>query len=235
MRALNYEAAYGSARSPVFGRDAIATSHPLASQAGMAMLMRGGNAVDAALAAAMALTVVEPTGCGIGSDAFAIVWDGRELHGLNSSGRSPAAWTRERFAGRSATPELGWDAVTVPGAVAGWAKLVQRFGRLSFAEIAAPAIRFAREGFAVGPIVATLWAARGRNARRAAGLRGVLPAARAGAARRRGVSIRSACPHAREHRRIGRRLLLSRRTRAGDRHRRRAVRRRDDAGRHRGA
>jgi gamma-glutamyltranspeptidase/glutathione hydrolase len=137
MRTLDFHAPYGSARSPVFGRDAIATSHPLASQAGMAMLMRGGNAVDAAIAAAMALTVVEPTGCGIGSDAFAIVWDGSELHGLNSSGRSPAAWAPARFAGLSAMPELGWEAVTVPGAVAAWATLARRFGRLPMSEIAA--------------------------------------------------------------------------------------------------
>jgi gamma-glutamyltranspeptidase / glutathione hydrolase len=157
MDSLNYNIAYPSARSPVFGRDAVATSHPLASQAGMAMLMRGGNAVDAALAAAMALTVVEPTGCGIGSDAFAIVWDGAELHGLNSSGRSPAAWSPDRFAGRDEMPTLGWEAVTVPGAVAGWAALARRFGRLPFTEIAAPAICFAREGFAVTPIIATLW------------------------------------------------------------------------------
>jgi gamma-glutamyltranspeptidase / glutathione hydrolase len=157
MRTLDFHAPYGSARSPVFGRDAIATSHPLASQAGMAMLMRGGNAVDAAIAAAMALTVVEPTGCGIGGDAFAIVWDGSELHGLNSSGRSPAAWAPARFAGLSAMPELGWEAVTVPGAVAAWATLARRFGRLPMSEIAAPAIRFAREGFAVTPIIATLW------------------------------------------------------------------------------
>jgi gamma-glutamyltranspeptidase/glutathione hydrolase len=158
MHALNFNVAYPSARSPVFGRDAIATSHPLASQAGMAMLMRGGNAVDAAIAAAMALTVVEPTGCGIGSDAFAIVWDGSELHGLNSSGRSPAAWAPHRFSGRDAMPVLGWEAVTVPGAVAGWAALARRFGRLPLTEIAAPAIRYAREGFAVTPIIATLWA-----------------------------------------------------------------------------
>ena len=158
MQAIDYRVAYDSARSPVFGRDAVATSHPLASQAGMAMLMRGGNAVDAAIAAAMALTVVEPTGCGIGSDAFAIVWDGSELHGLNSSGRSPATWTRGRFAGREAMPTLGWEAVTVPGAVAAWATLARRFGRMPLSEIAAPAIRFAREGFAVTPIIASLWA-----------------------------------------------------------------------------
>ncbi len=161
MHALDFTAPYPSARSPVFGRDAVATSHPLASQAGMAMLMRGGNAVDAAVAAAVALTVVEPTGCGIGSDAFAILWDGTALHGLNASGRSPAGWTAERFAGRTAMPERGWDAVTVPGAVSAWVELVRRFGRLSLTEVVAPAIRFAREGFAVTPIVATLWARGG--------------------------------------------------------------------------
>jgi gamma-glutamyltranspeptidase / glutathione hydrolase len=158
MIAVDYTAPYRSARSPVFGRDAIATSHPLASQAGMAMLIRGGNAVDAAVAAAMVLTVVEPTGCGIGSDAFAIVWDGQALHGLNSSGRSPVAWTAQRFAGQESMPGRGWDSVTVPGAVAAWVALNRRFGQLPLAEVAAPAIRFAREGFAVTPIIAALWA-----------------------------------------------------------------------------
>ncbi len=99
--------------APMMGRNAVATSQPLAAQAGMRMLMLGGNAVDAAIATAMALTVVEPTGCGIGSDAFAIVWDGNTLHGLNASGRSPASWHADMFAGKNAVPELGWDAVTV--------------------------------------------------------------------------------------------------------------------------
>ncbi|MGA2794106.1 MAG: gamma-glutamyltransferase [Roseiarcus sp.] len=143
MRAIDYDAAYPSARSPVFGRDVIATSHPLASLAGMAMLTRGGNAVDAAVAAATALTVAEPTGCGIGGDAFAIVWDGSELHGLNSSGRSPVAWTPDRFAGRDVMPR-GWDSTTVPVAVAAWAKLARRFERLQLAEVATPAIRCAK-------------------------------------------------------------------------------------------
>jgi gamma-glutamyltranspeptidase/glutathione hydrolase len=154
---IDFSVTYPSARSPVFGREAIATSHPLASQAGMAMLMRGGNAVDAAIAAAMLLTVVEPTGCGIGSDAFAIVWDGTALHGLNSSGRSPAGWSPERFAGSDRMPTRGWEAVTVPGAVAAWVELARRFGRLTLPELAAPAIRVAREGFAVTPIIAEQW------------------------------------------------------------------------------
>lgn len=157
MPEMDYATPYASARAPVFGRAAIATSHSLASQAGMAMLLRGGNAVDAILAAATALTVVEPSGNGLGSDAFALVWDGRALHGLNSSGRSPAGWTPERFAGRGTMLQTGWDSVTVPGAVAAWAELSRRFGRLSLEEVTAPAVRFAREGFGVTPIVARLW------------------------------------------------------------------------------
>ncbi len=156
---------YPSQRSPVFGRAAIATSHALASMAGMQMLSAGGNAVDAGIAAAMTLVVVEPTGCGIGSDAFAIVWDGTRLHGLNAAGRSPAGWTADRFAGRSAMPERGWDAVTVPGAVSAWVELSKRFGRLPFEKVAAPAIHYAREGFHVSPVVARRWAAEAETLR----------------------------------------------------------------------
>lgn len=149
---------YPSSRQPVMGDCAIAASQPLAAQAGMAMLIRGGNAIDAAVAAAMALTVVEPTGCGLGSDGYAIVWDGAELHGLNASGRAPAAWTPALFAGLERMPERGWNAVTVPGAVSGWIALWRRFGSLPLAELAAPAIRFAEQGFPVSPVIATLWA-----------------------------------------------------------------------------
>ncbi len=148
---------YPSQRSPVLAANLVATSQPLAAQAGLAMLARGGNAVDAAIAAAMALTVVEPTGCGLGSDAFAILWDGQALHGLNASGRSPAAWTAERFAGAASMPELGWDSVTVPGAVSAWAALARRFGRLPLPVLAEPAIRYARHGFLVSPLIAQLW------------------------------------------------------------------------------
>lgn len=149
---------YASARSAVMGRNVVSTSQPLAAQAGLRMLLAGGNAVDAAIATAMALTVVEPTGCGLGSDAFAIVWDGKELHGLNASGRSPAAWNADRFKDRSVMPENGWDAVTVPGAVSAWSALSRRFGRLPFADLAVPAIAYARHGFAVSPVIARLWA-----------------------------------------------------------------------------
>ncbi|SDI86876.1 gamma-glutamyltransferase family protein [Salipiger marinus] len=148
---------YPSTRQPVSGDCAIATSQPLAAQAGMAMLQAGGTAVDAAIAAAMALVVVEPTGCGLGSDAYAIVWDGARLSGLNASGRAPAAWRPELFAGQSRMPERGWPSVTVPGAVSGWIALWRRFGTLPLDQIAAPALRFAEEGFVVSPVIARLW------------------------------------------------------------------------------
>lgn len=155
---LDYLASYPSARSAVMGRNIVSTSQPLAAQAGLSMLLKGGNAVDAALATAMTLTVVEPTGCGLGSDAFAIVWDGARLHGLNASGRSPAGWTPDRFAGLSAMPERGWETVTTPGVVSAWIALHERFGSLPLDVIAAPAIGYARHGYPVSPIIATLWA-----------------------------------------------------------------------------
>ncbi len=141
----------------MLGRNVVSTSQPLAAQAGLRMLLKGGNAIDAAIAAAMTLTVVEPTGCGVGSDAFAIVWDGRSLHGLNASGRSPAAWSPERFSGHRAMPERGWDSVTVPGAVSAWTALARRFGSLPLSTLAEPAISYAREGFQLSPAIATLW------------------------------------------------------------------------------
>src|SRR5688572_6734168 len=105
---------YPSRRQPLYARNVVATSQPLAAQAGLAMLARGGNAVDAALATAITLTVVEPTTNGIGSDLFAIVWDGGKLAGLNASGRSPSALTQDRFAGLERMPTYGWDTVTIP-------------------------------------------------------------------------------------------------------------------------
>lgn len=155
---MNFEAFYNARRVPVLAPNMVATSQPLATQAGLRMLSAGGNAVDAAIAAAATLTVVEPTGCGIGSDGFAIVWDGAGLHGLNSSGRSPAAWSPDRFSGRKEMPQLGWESVTVPGAVASWVALSKRFGRLPFIDLLQPAIGYARDGFAVSPTIARLWA-----------------------------------------------------------------------------
>lgn len=148
---------YPSQRMPVMAKNIVATSQPLAAQAGLQMLHKGGNAVDAALATAICLTVVEPTSNGIGSDAFCILWDGKELHGLNASGRSPKALTPERFAGRTEMPLDGWDSVTVPGCVSAWVALSERFGKLPFETLFEPAITYARDGFLVSPITAASW------------------------------------------------------------------------------
>ena len=153
---FNWSLPYVSRRAPVFARNAVATSQPLATQAGIDMLRRGGNAVDAAIATAITLTVVEPTMNGVGSDAFAIVWDGHDLTGINGSGKSPAAWTPNRFKGPN-MPTQGWDSVTVPGAVSTWVALSQKFGKLPFADLFEPAIRYARDGFQVGTKTASIW------------------------------------------------------------------------------
>ena len=158
MTPFDWKFPYHSQRMPVLARNVVATSQPLAAQAGLSMLMKGGNAVDAALATAITLTVVEPTGNGIGSDAFAILWNGGKLHGLNASGRSPAAWTPQRFKDRTAMPATGWDAVTVPGAISAWVALSDRFGKLPFVDLFEPAIRYASDGFMVSPVIARLWA-----------------------------------------------------------------------------
>ena len=165
MTSFDWQFPYPSQRMPVLARNAVATSQPLAAQAGLAMLLKGGNAVDAALAAAITLTVVEPTGNGIGSDAFCILWDGSELHGLNASGRSPAAWEPPRFADRRKMPTTGWDAVTVPGAVSAWVMLSQRFGKLPFADLFEFAIRYATDGYMVSPTIARLWGRQGPELR----------------------------------------------------------------------
>lgn len=149
---------YPTYRRPLFAKNVVATSQPLAAQAGLRMILQGGNAVDAAIASAIALTVLEPTSNGIGSDAFAILWDGQELHGLNASGRSPAGWTPDRFAHLEKMPQRGWDAVTVPGAVSAWVELSKRFGQLSFSKLFEPVIEYARDGYAVTPIIAKSWA-----------------------------------------------------------------------------
>ena len=161
---FDYRSSYPSTRVPVFARNAVATSHPLAAQAGLRMLAQGGNAVDAAVAAAAVMTVVEPCSNGLGSDAFCILWDGQQLHGLNASGCAPAAWSPEYFARKlsgqaTQMPMRGWDTVTVPGAVAGWAALSARFGKLPFADLMAPAIDIAERGYVVPVIIGDKWAA----------------------------------------------------------------------------
>src|SRR4051794_40340918 len=120
---FDWSTPYSSRRHPILAQNVVATSQPLAVQAGIAMLMRGGNAIDAALATAIALTIVEPCSNGLGSDLFAIVWDGKELSGLNASGRAPATVTPERYAGKTQIPPRSWEAVTIPGAVSGWVAL----------------------------------------------------------------------------------------------------------------
>jgi gamma-glutamyltranspeptidase / glutathione hydrolase len=159
---FDYRFNYPSQRMPVMARNMVATSQPLAAQAGLQMLWQGGNAVDAAIATAITLTVVEPTSNGIGSDGFAILWNGTQLHGLNASGASPAAWAPEYFTKKyphaTTVPVRGIDSVTIPGAVSQWVALSQKFGKLPFEKLFAPAIHYAREGFLVSPITADSWA-----------------------------------------------------------------------------
>ncbi|MFN7642341.1 MAG: gamma-glutamyltransferase family protein [Burkholderiales bacterium] len=150
---------YPTVRTPVFARNVVATSQPLAAQAGLRMLAAGGNAIDAIIAAASTITLTEPCSNGLGSDAFAIVWDGQKLHGLNASGTAPAAWDVEYFKRRhgGVYPLRGWDTVTVPGCVAGWAALHEKFGRLPFEQCLQPAIEYAEHGYAVSTIVKRKW------------------------------------------------------------------------------
>ena len=161
---FDWTSGYPSQRLPIFGRNVVATSHPLAAQAGLRMLLKGGNAVDAAIATAAAMTIVEPVSNGLGSDAFCLLWDGKELHGLNASGRAPQSWTPEYFrqkygADAAAPPKRGWDSATVPGAVAAWVAMSERFGKLPFADLLEPAIDIAERGYAVPAVVQQKWAA----------------------------------------------------------------------------
>jgi gamma-glutamyltranspeptidase / glutathione hydrolase len=148
---------YPSGRRVVMGhRCALATSQPLATAAGLEMIWAGGNAVDAAVAMAIALTVVEPTSNGIGSDAFALVWDGT-LHGLNGSGRSAKNLTFDQVSHLTELPLCSWLTVTVSGAVSTWHTLWEKWGKLPFEQLFAPAIRYAEEGFPVSPETARAW------------------------------------------------------------------------------
>ncbi|NMB13393.1 MAG: gamma-glutamyltransferase [Firmicutes bacterium] len=147
------------------GRDgAVATSHPLAAQIGIQILADGGNAIDAAVAVAAALTVLEPTSNGLGSDAFAIVWDGDRLHGLNASGRSPKELSLDELRahskledGKQRVPTQGWLPVTTPGAVSAWVALTERFGSMPLSRLVEPAARYAEKGHPVPPMIAHYW------------------------------------------------------------------------------
>lgn len=149
-------------RSEVIAQHGMAaTSHPLATQVALDILKQGGNAIDAAIAANAALALMEPTGCGLGGDLFAIVWDTatEKLHGLNSSGRSPYSLTLDYFRkrGLEKIPGRGPLSVSVPGAVSGWFELHEKFGKLPIKAILAPAIRYAQEGFPVTQMIAVQW------------------------------------------------------------------------------
>jgi gamma-glutamyltranspeptidase/glutathione hydrolase len=151
---------YPSQRSTVFAnRGMVATSQPLAAQAGLDILKKGGNAIDAAIATAAALTVVEPTSNGIGGDAFALVWTKDKLHGLNSSGPSPKTLTIDavKARGHEKMPVHGFVPVTVPGIPAAWAALSKRFGRLPLAEVLQPAIDYAENGYPLTPVLGKYW------------------------------------------------------------------------------
>jgi gamma-glutamyltranspeptidase/glutathione hydrolase len=155
---FSWQNPYAWPRKPLLARNVVSTSQPLASQAGLQMLAAGGSAVDAILATAITLTLVEPVSNGIGSDAYAIVWDGKQLHGLNASGRSPAGWSPATFEKYGKVPVRGWDSVSVPGCVAAWVDLHAKFGKLPFEKLFEAAIRYGREGFMVSPTIAGQWA-----------------------------------------------------------------------------
>ncbi len=160
---------YPSRRAPVFAAGGmVATGQPLAAQAGLSILQRGGNAIDAAIATAAALTVVEPTSNGIGSDAFALVHTGGQLYGLNASGPAPRRLSLDVLAARGVTemPRHGFLPVTVPGAPSAWAALSQRFGRLPLGDVLAPAIRYAVQGYPLSPTLAQGWAGAFQTYRR---------------------------------------------------------------------
>ncbi|MGI6091577.1 MAG: gamma-glutamyltransferase family protein [Negativicutes bacterium] len=160
---MNFDAMFfphPSRRLVTFAKNGmVATSQSLAAQAGLDILKKGGNAIDAAIATAACLTVVEPTQNGIGGDAFALVWSKNELHGLNASGPAPRRISRELVvqAGHKTMPVNGWLPVTVPGIPSAWAALSARFGRLELSEVLKPAIEYAANGYPVSSVVSKHW------------------------------------------------------------------------------
>jgi gamma-glutamyltranspeptidase/glutathione hydrolase len=185
MSQMNVRGERFAGRSVVMGpRGMVATSQPLATGVGVDVLRRGGSAVDAAIAANAALGLMEPTGCGIGGDLFAIVRDAETgtIAGLNASGRSPGGLTLERLEqlGLAAIPDRGPLSVSVPGAVDGWFELHARYGKLPFGDLLAPAIGYARDGFPVSPVIAGEWARGARALQQYPGFAAVfLPGGRA--------------------------------------------------------
>lgn len=156
--ALEYR--YPSRRGLVYGRRGmVCSAHPLAAQAGLSMIQKGGNAFDAILATAACLPVVEPMSCNMGGDGFALIWHEGKLYGLNASGPAPALLSVDALkeAGYTEMPKFGWGPVTVPGVTSGWAEINKRFGKLSLAEIFEPAVSYARNGYPVSPVISVLW------------------------------------------------------------------------------
>ncbi|RQD72517.1 MAG: gamma-glutamyltransferase family protein [Tindallia sp. MSAO_Bac2] len=167
MNFSSLEYPYPSKRNLLYSnRGMVATSQPLAAQAGLDMLKKGGNAIDAAIATAACLTVVEPTSNGIGGDAFAIIWTEGNLHGLNASGPAPKELSLEYFEkqGLKEMPAYGPIPITVPGAPAAWAELSERFGNLSLQTVLKPAINYARYGYPVTPATSYFWKKAHNNA-----------------------------------------------------------------------
>ena len=153
---------YPSTRRVVYGtKGMVCTSQPLAAQAGLDILKQGGNAIDAAVATAACLTVLEPTSNGIGSDAFALVWIEKEkrLYGLNASGLSPMAIDPDEIRAKygNEMPKHGWVPVTVPGAPGAWSALTGKYGKLPMTKSLAPAISYARDGYPLSPVISRLW------------------------------------------------------------------------------
>ena len=155
---FSWDFPYPSQRAPVLARNVVSTTQPLAAQAGLQMLRQGGNAVDAAVATAIAMTVLEPINNAVGSDSFSLIWHEGKVYGINASGRAPRAMTAGRFEGKKEVPKRGWDPVTVPGAVSAWVALNKRFGKLAFEKLFGPAIGYAEEGYLVAPHTAAGWA-----------------------------------------------------------------------------
>lgn len=162
-RMVNFDSTYHpypSHRNVVYSKNGmVATSQTLAAQAGLSIMQKGGNAIDAAIATAACLTIVEPTSNGIGGDAFALVWTKGELHGLNASGPTPKSISIEavKALGHERLPIMGWLPVTVPGVPSAWAELSKRFGKLPLREVLEPAINHARNGFPISPTIAHYW------------------------------------------------------------------------------
>jgi gamma-glutamyltranspeptidase / glutathione hydrolase len=157
MADFTWDLPYHSKRMPILAKNVVATSQPLAAQAGLKMLQLGGNAVDAAIATAITLSVVEPNNNGMGSDAFAIVWDGKKLQGLNASGKSPKALSPKFFSGMKVMPSQGWGPTTVPGAVSAWTALHEKFGKLPFCQLFLPALEYAENGYLLTPVIGKSW------------------------------------------------------------------------------